>query len=70
MNEINSESLLQMQDEVVGLVTAWADRGIGPQEAAMILAANTHMILGELGFSLGQIVTVLVKGWEKKNGKL
>jgi hypothetical protein len=72
MNEtsLNSEMLVQMQGEVIDLVTAWADRGIPPDEAAMVLAANTHMILMELNFTLGQIVSVLAAHWRKSNGKL
>ena len=70
MSDLNSDTLIQCQDEVLALVTAWADRGIAPDEAAMVLAANAHMVLARLGFSLGQIVSVMTDGWRKSNGKL
>jgi hypothetical protein len=67
---LNSEALGQLQDEVIALVSAWADRGISPEEAAMVVAANAHMMLAKFGFSLGQIVAVMADGWRKSNGKL
>lgn len=67
---LDSESMGQMQNEVFALVAAWEDRGVLPDEAAMILTANAHLILSKLGFSLGQVVTLMADGWKKTNGKL
>lgn len=67
---INSDTLKQMQDEVLALITAWADRGISADESAMILAGTVHSTLAQLGYSLGQIVALLADGWRKTNGKL
>jgi hypothetical protein len=70
MSQIDSEMLSQMQTEVFALIEAWGDRGIDPGEAAMVVAANAHMVLARLGFSLGQLVSVISDGWRKSNGKL
>jgi len=60
----------QLQNEVVALVTAWADRGISPQESAMVLAAISHALLAKLGFALSQITPMMETSWRVHNGKL
>lgn len=67
---INSEQLAQLQEEVFALMTAWIDRGVSPEESVMVLAGTTHLTLAKLGFSLGQVVSLLTDGWRKTNGKL
>ena len=60
----------QLQDEVVALVTAWADRGISPSESAVVLAGMSHALLCKLGYSLDEVNSLLVKAWEVNRGKL
>lgn len=60
----------QLQDDIVALVTAWADRGIAPSESAMVLAGMSHTMLAKLGYSLGEVTTLLAEGWKRHNGKL
>lgn len=66
----DKELVRQLQDEVLALVTAWADRGVSPAESAMILTSNGHAILAKLGFSLGELVSLMTDGWKRNNGKL
>lgn len=70
MTRVNSETLEQLQDEAFALMKAWEDRGLDLGEAAMVLAATSHAALAELGFSLGQLIDVMVQGWKHNNGKL
>lgn len=67
MSEIN---VPQLQDEIMSLVGGWADRGIAPSESAMILSGMAHTMLAKLGYSLGEVVTLLAEGWKRHNGKL
>lgn len=70
MTEINPETMNQLQDEIFGLLEAWRDRGIGADEGIVILAGTVHSTLANLGYSLGEIVTLLVNGWQKNDGKI
>ena len=70
MDKINSETMSQLQDEIFGMLEAWRDRGIGAEESVIILTGTAHSTLAGLGYSLGQIVTLLVNGWQKNDGKL
>lgn len=66
MSTVTPETLKQLQDEVFALLSAWLDRGLSPEESAMVLAANAHSTLAELGFSLKEIVELLARGWDGK----
>lgn len=81
MNEtdvVNAEIMLQdrtvvdqMQDELMALIKAWADRGISPGDSAQLLAATSHVMLVKLtDCSLGQLIALIVKQWEKHDGRL
>lgn len=64
------ETVEQLQDEVVSLITAWADRGVSPSESAMVLAGLSNMLLAKLGYSLGEFIVIVADGWRRNNGKL
>lgn len=66
----NIKLVPQLQEEIVALITAWADRGISPSESAQVLSGFSHMLLAKLGYSLGEVTRVLAKSWENHNGKL
>lgn len=69
-DNLSAETVKQLQTELIALVEAWADRGIAPSESAMIIVANGHMLLAKLGFSLGQIVSLLSDSWRSNNGRI
>lgn len=61
----------QMHEELIALVNAWSDRGIPPSDTAQFLAAVSHVMLLRLTeCSLGQLISLLVRQWERHNGKL
>lgn len=65
------ETLDQLQDELVGLLRAWVDRGIPVEDASMLLAATGHtMIVEYTKLSFGQLVEMILKQWKKHNGKI
>jgi hypothetical protein len=68
MSETNN--VKELQGEVMALVTAWADRGIPPSDSAIVLAGMGHSLLSKLGFTLGQVVSLIAEGWKRGNGKL
>jgi hypothetical protein len=68
--ELSSDDIEKYQGEVIALITAWVDRGLSPGESAMIISAVAHAALAKCGFTLGQLIKVVVDGWEQHNGKL
>lgn len=68
--DTDEELAARLQEEAIALITAWVDRGVTPQEATMVLAGLSHMLLAKLGFSLGTVTTMLSDGWRRQNGKL
>ncbi len=70
---VNSDDLPDvptLQNEVMSLISGWADRGVSPKESAMVLAGMSHALLAKLGFTLGELIPKLVDGWRGHNGKL
>jgi hypothetical protein len=60
----------QMQDELVGLISAWADRGIAPSDAALMLAGTSHMLLVKLNdLTFGEFTQIAMEGWKKNGGR-
>ena len=60
----------ELQEEVMALITAWADRGLTPRESASMLAGMSHAILAKLGVTLGELVFHTTTKWKDHNGKL
>jgi hypothetical protein len=58
-----------MQDELISLMGAWADRGFTPAESAMYLAGVSHLMLARAGYSLAEFIDLLRQQWEKHDGK-
>lgn len=60
----------QMQNEVCALLAAWGDRGVTPGEGVNFLMATAHLLTCTFGGSLGQVVFLAAKQWEKFGGRL
>ncbi len=66
----NAPLIDQMQDELISLITAWADRGVSPSESAQLIAATAHLMLIKMtDCTLGELVKLLVKQWGTHGGK-
>ncbi len=59
-----------LQDEIIAMVKAWADRGIPPSDSAQFIAATGHVMLARFGSTLGQVIVLLAEQWTKHGGTL
>lgn len=53
----------QCQEEIIQMITAWADRGLSPAESAELIAGTSHAMLAHLGYELEEVVDKIRRSW-------
>ena len=70
MTSFDDGDIQQVEDDLVALVKAWADRGIPPSQSCQILASTSHkMIVDFTDASFGALVALMAKQWEACGGR-
>lgn len=61
----------QMQDDLVAMVKAWADRGIHPTDSAMLLMATSHVMVHKFtDLELDQVIVAITHQWSKDRNEV
>lgn len=67
----SNETIRGMQDDLFALIKAWEDRGVPPSDSAQMLTAVGQMMMIRLDLcTLGQLVAILAKQWERHGGRM
>lgn len=65
------ETIDQLQDELISLLVAWADRGIPPADSCMLLGATSHMMIMQFtDYKFSEFMEIAKAQWVKNGGKL
>ena len=66
-----AEELSTMQDEIVAMILAWADRGVPPSDSALMIAGMAHAMIAKFDtMTLAEFVAIIRADWESNGGRL